>query len=248
MQMQKYVAELIGTFLLVFLGTSAIVGFGGAFDATGAPTVGFLGIALTFGLTLAVLAYTLGPVSGGHFNPAVTIALTAARRFNARDAGPYIVVQIIGAILASAVLYFIASGTGVWTPASGLGQTTFAATMSIPAAVLAEVVLTFVLVWTILTVTERSFATPAFAGLAIGLALAVIHFAGIAFTGASVNPARSIGPAVFIGQVAPLAISQLWVYLVAPIVGGLLATGAYTALGMASAAPTEETTTTRARA
>jgi aquaporin Z len=247
MQVQKYVAELIGTFLLVFMGTSAIVGFGGAF-ANGAPTVGFVGIALTFGLTLAVLAYTLGPISGGHFNPAVTIALTAARRFNVKDLVPYVVVQVIGGVLAAGLLYTIASGVPGWTIASpgGLGATTFGA-LSLTSALLAEIVLTFVLVWTILTVTEKNFTTPAFAGLAIGLALLVIHFAGIAFTGASVNPARSIGPAIFVGG---QALTQLWVYLVAPIIGGLIATGAYTALGMAS--PSEDsnpnTTGRKARA
>lgn len=245
MQVQKYVAELIGTFLLVFIGTSAIVGFGGAFAGTPAvATVGFLGIALAFGLTLAVLAYTLGPISGGHFNPAVTIALTASRRFAARDALPYIVVQVIGAIIASGLLWFIASGVPGWNIASpgGLGQTTFG-TMAVASAFLAELVLTFVLVWTILTVSERNFTTPAFAGLAIGLALAVIHFAGIAFTGASVNPARSIGPAIFVGGVA---VSQLWLYIVAPIVGGLIAVGAYTALGVSQDTPTTETNTSRA--
>lgn len=246
MQMQKYVAELIGTFLLVFIGTSAFVGFGGAF-AGATATIGYLGIALAFGLTLTVLFYTLGPVSGGHFNPAVTIALTAARRFGAKDAVPYIVVQVIGAIIASAVLWVIASGVPGWTIASpgGLGQNTFNPGMAIVSVLLAEIVLTFVLVWTVLTVTEKNYTTPAFAGLAIGVSLLVIHLAGIAFTSAGVNPARSIGPAIFIGGAA---LTQLWVYLVAPIVGGLLAAGAYTALGMASETAEKAKATTRARA
>src|SRR5437667_8733901 len=118
---REYVAELIGTFLLVFLGTSAIVAFGGAFS-NGAPTIGYVGIALTFGFSLVVLAYTLGPVSGGHFNPAVTIGLVAARRQPVRDLVPYIVSQIVGAILASGLLYLIASGKPGWTlAANGLG-------------------------------------------------------------------------------------------------------------------------------
>lgn len=234
MQTQKYVAELIGTFLLVFLGTSTIVGFGGAF-AGGAASVGYLGIALAFGLTLAVLVYTLGPISGGHFNPAVTIGLVAARRTSAKDAVPYIVVQVIGAVIASAVLWVIASGVPGWTINSpgGLGATTFGG-LTVTSALLAEIVLTFVLVWTVLAVTEKQFANAALGPLAIGLTLAVIHFAGLAFTGSGVNPARSIGPAVFVGG---MAVTQLWVYIVAPIVGGALAAGAYTALGMAAEAP-----------
>jgi aquaporin Z len=245
MQTQKYVAELIGTFLLVFVGTSAIVGLGGAFAGTPAvATVGFLGIALAFGLTLTVLAYTLGPISGGHFNPAVTIGLVAARRHSAKDLVPYVVVQVIGAILASAVVWVIASGVPGWTIASpgGLGQNSFGL-LAIPSAVLAEVVLTFVLVWTVLSVTEKNYVHPAFSGLAIGLALTVIHLAGLGFTSAGVNPARSIGPAIFVGGAA---LNQLWVFIVAPIVGGLVAAGAYTALGTAS--ETKSPTPSKARA
>ena len=233
MQTQKYVAELIGTFLLVFLGTSAIVGF-----ATGAPTLAFLGIALAFGLTLTVLAYTLGPISGGHFNPAVTIGLAAARRFNTKDVVPYVVVQIIGAVLASAVLWVIASGVPGWSIASpgGIGQNSYGA-MSLTSALLGEVVLTFVLVWTVLSVTEKNYANSAFGGLAIGLALVVIHLAGLGFTSAGVNPARSIGPAIFAGGVA---LQQLWVFIVAPFVGGLVAAGVYNAVNN----PTTSTSTT----
>lgn len=234
MQTQKYVAELIGTFLLVFLGTSTIVGFGGAF-AGGAASVAYLGIALAFGLTLAVLVYTLGPISGGHFNPAVTIGLVAARRANAKDAVPYIVVQVIGAVIASAVLWVIASGVPGWTIASagGLGQNSFGG-MSITSALLGEIVLTFVLVWTVLAVTEKNFSTPVFAGLAVGFALLIIHLAGLGLTSTGVNPARSIAPAIFVGGAA---LTQLWVFIVGPIVGGLVAAGAYTALGMAAETP-----------
>jgi aquaporin Z len=228
MQTKKYVAELIGTFLLVFLGTSAIVAI-----ADGVATVGYLGIALAFGLTRAVLAYTLGPVSGGHFNPAVTIGLVAARRHPARDLVPYILVQTIGAALASAVLCVIASGVhGRIIESSGsLGQNSCSALLT-TAVVVAEIVLTFVLVWTVLAVPDKSYAYgaytvhSAFGGLAIGLSLLVIHFAGIGFSSGGVNPARSIGPALFIGGTA---LSQLWVFVGGPIVGGLIAAGAYTA-------------------
>jgi aquaporin Z len=234
MRIKKYAAELIGTFLLVFLGTSTIVAFGGAFTDR-AATVGYIGIALAFGLTLTVLAYALGPVSGGHFNPAVTIGLVAARRHPARDLVPYIVVQIVGAVAASAVLYVIASGVPGRTIASpgGLGQNTYDG-LRVTSALVAEVVLTFVLVWTVLAVTDRSYPYTAFGGLAIGLALLVIHLAGIGFSSAGVNPARSIGPALFVGGTA---LSQLWVFIVAPIVGGLIAAGVYAALGITHEAP-----------
>ncbi|HEX9313862.1 MAG TPA: aquaporin [Actinomycetota bacterium] len=229
---RKYVAELIGTFLLVFLGTSAIVAFGGAFS-NGAPTIGYVGIALTFGFSLVVLAYTLGPVSGGHFNPAVTIGLVAARRHPVRDLVPYIVSQIVGAILASGLLYLIASGKPGWTLASGLGQNSYG-TLAAGSALAAEAVLTFVLVFVVLSVTEKSYPYTASGGLAIGLALLAIHLAGIGFSSASVNPARAIGPAVFVGGTA---LSQLWVFIVAPIVGGLIAAGVYVGLRLLHEAP-----------
>lgn len=239
MQTQKYAAELIGTFLLVFLGTAAIVGF-----STGAPAVAFLGIALAFGLTLVALVYTLGPISGAHFNPAVTIGLAAARRFNTKDVLPYIVVQVIGAALASAVLWVIASGVPGWSINSpgGLGQNSYGA-LAVPSAILAEVVLTFVLVWTVLSVTDKGYQYSAFGGLAIGIALIVIHLAGLGFTSAGVNPARSIGPAIF---TQGAALSQLWVFIVAPIVGGLVAAGAYTAIATPNETSSPSSSMTRA--
>jgi aquaporin Z len=230
---KKYVAEVIGTFLLVFLGTSAIVAFGGAF-ANGVPTIGYVGIAFAFGLTLTVLAYTLGPVSGGHFNPAVTIALVAARRHPVRDLVPYVVSQIVGAILASGLLYLISSGKPGWSLASGLGQNSYGS-LAVGSALVAEAVLTFVLVYVVLSVTEKSYPYTAFGGLAIGVALLVIHLAGIGFSSASVNPARAIGPAVFVGGTA---LSQLWVFIVAPLVGGLIAAGIYVALRLPHGGPT----------
>src|SRR5712691_351832 len=230
---RKYVAELIGTFLLVFLGTSAIVAFGGAFT-NGVATVGYIGIALAFGLTLTVLAYTLGPVSGGHFNPAVTIGLVAGRRHPVRDLVPYIVSQIVGAILASGLLYLIASGRPGWTVASGLGQNSYG-TLAVGSALVAETVLTFVLVFVVLSVTDTSYPYTAFGGLAIGVALLAIHLAGIGFSSSGVNPARSIGPAIFVGGTA---LRQLWVFIVAPIVGGLIAAGVYAALRLPHGAPT----------
>jgi len=238
---KKYVAELIGTFLLVFLGTSAIVALGGAF-ANGVPTIGYVGIALTFGFSLVVLAYTFGPVSGGHFNPAVTIALVAARRHPVRDLLPYIVSQIVGAILASGLLYLIASGRPGWTIASnGLGQNSYG-TLAVGSALGIEMVLTFVLVFVVLSVTEKSYPYTASGGLAIGLALLGIHLAGIGFSSSSVNPARAIGPALFVGGTA---LSQLWVFIVAPIVGGLIAAGVYTAVRLTHEAPAVSEEVTR---
>jgi aquaporin Z len=229
---RKYVAELLGTFLLVFLGTSAIVAFGGAFT-NGVATVGYIGIALTFGLTLTVLVYILGPVSGGHFNPAVTIGLVAARRHPARDLVPYIASQVVGAILASGLLYLIASGRPGWTLASGLGQNSYAS-LSVASALVAEAVLTFVLVFVVLSVTDKSYPYTAFGGLAIGVALLAIHLAGIGFSSSGVNPARSIGPAIFVGGTA---LRQLWVFIVAPLVGGLIAAGVSLALRLPQGAP-----------
>jgi aquaporin Z len=229
---RKYVAELIGTFLLVFIGTSAVVAFGGPFS-NGVATVGYVGIALAFGLTLVVLAYTLGPVSGGHFNPAVIIGLVAARRHPVRDLVPYIASQIVGAVLASGLLYLIASGKPGWTIASGLGQNSFG-TLAVASALAAETVFTFVLVFVVLSVTEKSYPYTAFGGLAIGVALLAIHLADIGWSGSGVNPARSIGPAVFVGGTA---LSQLWVFIVAPIVGGLIAAGVYVGLRLVHEAP-----------
>ncbi len=193
-----------------------------------------MGIALAFGLTLTVLAYTLGPVSGGHFNPAVTIGLVAARRHPARDLVPYIVSQIVGAVLASGLLYLIASARPGWTFASGLGQNSYG-TLSVASALVAEMVLTFVLVFVVLSVTDKSYPYIAFGGLAIGVSLLAIHLAGIGFSSSGVNPARSIGPAIFVGGTA---LRQLWVFIVAPIVGGLIAAGVSIALRLPQGAPT----------
>lgn len=243
METQKYVAELVGTFLLVFVGASAIVALGG-FAANGAATIGYLGVALAFGLTLAVLVYTLGPISGGHFNPAVTIALAAARRFNAKDIVPYVVVQVIGAIIAAGVVFVIASGQPGWTLAApgGLGETTFGS-LAVGSAFVAELVLTFVLVWTVLAVTERNFQHAALGPLAIGLALLAIHIAGLGFTGASVNPARSLGPALLVGGTA---LNSVWLYIVAPIIGGLVASGLYMVVAAPERAPTKAKAIARA--
>jgi aquaporin Z len=237
---KRYVAELVGTFLLVFLGTSAVVAFGGAF-ANGVPTVGYLGIALAFGLTLLVLASTLGPVSGGNFNPAVIIGLVAARRHPVRDLVPYIVSQIVGAVLASGLLYLIASGRPGWslTGPGGLGQNSYGAA-SAASALGGEIVLTFALVFIVLSVTEKSYPYTSFGALAIGFALLITQLVGIGLGSSGENPARSIGPALFVGGTA---LSELWVFIVGPMVGGLVAAGAYGAFrGTQNAPPPSEET------
>jgi aquaporin Z len=242
METQKYLAELIGTFLLVFVGTSTVVAVGGA-TVLGIAGVGYLAIALAFGLTLAVLAYTLGPVSGGHFNPAVTLGLVVARRHNSKDALPYIVAQIIGAVLASVVLLVVTQGVPAAT-ATHLGANTFSIGMG--GAALLEVVLTFVLVWTVLSVTEKSYPYTAFGGLIIGLALTVIHLAGIGLSGAGVNPARSLGPALLTGFGGLTASAFGVVYLVAPIIGGIVAAGLYNAVFTSAPSASAAGTTTEA--
>jgi aquaporin Z len=239
-QTKKYVAELVGTFLLVFLGTSTIAAFGGAF-ANGVPTVGYLGIALAFGLALTVVAYTLGPASGGNFNPAVTIGLVVIRRHPARELVPYILSQVVGAVLASGLLYLIASGRPGWSLAGpgGLGQNSYGASGA-ASALGGEIVLTFALVFIVLSVTEKSYPYTAFGGLAMGIALLVTQLVGLGLGSSGENPARSIGPALFAGGTA---LSQLWVFIVGPIVGGLAAAGAYGAFRGAQNAPppSEET-------
>jgi aquaporin Z len=212
----KLLSEFLGTFWLVFGGCGSAV-LAGAFPSFG---IGFVGVSLAFGLTVLSGAYAFGPISGGHFNPAVSIGLWAGGRFPARHVLPYVVAQVAGAIVAAAVLYYIASGK----PGFELGR--FAANgyaehspggYSLAAAILTELVMTFMFVIVILGTTHHR-APVGFAGLAIGLALTLIHLVSIPVTATSVNPARSTGPAVFVGG---WALAQLWVFWVAPIAGAL---------------------------
>jgi aquaporin Z len=216
---KKLTAEVIGTFILVFFGCGAAV--------IGGTAIGFTGISLAFGLAIVAAAYGLGAISGAHLNPAVSFGMVAAGRMSIRDAISYSIAQIIGALLAAGVLYLIASGSTGWT--GGLGAngygTGYLGEYSLTAALMFEVVMTFLFVTVILGATGSGSA-PGFAGLAIGLTLAAIHLVGINVTGVSVNPARSIGPALFSGG---SALTQLWVFIVAPLVGGLLAGALYKA-------------------
>ncbi|MBV8726027.1 MAG: aquaporin Z [Candidatus Eremiobacteraeota bacterium] len=211
-------AEFFGTFWLVFGGCGSAV-LAAAFPQLG---IGFAGVALAFGLTLLTMAYTIGPISGCHINPAVTFGLFLAKRFPGRDVIPYWIAQILGAIVAAGVLYWIASGK----PGFVAGQ--FASNgydalspghYGMASALVAEIVLTFVFLMVILGATERR-APVGFAGLAIGLVLTLIHLISIPIDNTSVNPARSTGPAIFAGG-AELA--QLWLFWIAPLIGGGLA-------------------------
>ncbi|MCD7101704.1 aquaporin Z [Pseudoclavibacter sp. 13-3] len=211
-------AEFLGTFLLVFGGTGAAV-----LAATVDHGIGYLGVALAFGLTVVVGAYAFGPVSGGHFNPAVTIGLAAAGRFSWKHVLPYVVAQIVGGIVGSAVLLVIASGRAGFSLSDGFATNGYGAHSPegygmLPAFVI-EFVLTAVFLYVIIGVTGKR-AAAGFAPLAIGLTLALIHLISIPVTNTSVNPARSIAPAIFVGGDA---LVQLWLFILAPILGAIFA-------------------------
>jgi len=222
----KLLAEAIGTFWLVFGGTGAAV-LAAGFPQLG---IGFVGVSLAFGLTVLTLAYAAGHVSGAHFNPAVSVGMATAGRFPWKDVGPYVIAQLVGAVLASAVLYFIATGK----PGAEIGG--FAANgygahspggYGLAAALVIEVVLTAGFLIVILGSTHRN-APAGFAPLAIGLALTLIHLISIPVTNTSVNPARSTAPALFVGG---WAIDQLWLFWLAPIAGAILGALIYLAFG-----------------
>src|SRR5215813_3442883 len=215
----KLAAEFLGTFWLVLGGCGSAV-LAAAFPQVG---IGLLGVSLAFGLTVLTMAYAVGHVSGGHFNPAVTVGLCAAHRFLAKDVVPYIVAQVVGAICGAAILYFIASGKAGFSTSSGFAANGYdlysPGGYSLGAALITEFVMTFMFVIVILGATHPRAATG-FAGIAIGLTLTLILLVSIPVTNASVNPARSTGPALFVGG---WALSQLWLFWVAPIAGALAA-------------------------
>ena len=218
--MKAYLAELVGTFVLVLGGVVAAVLAG--------SHIGFAGVALAFGLALLAMVYTIGPISGCHINPAVTLGLFLAGKFPAGRIAGYWIAQIIGGIIAAGVLYLIASGQPHFDPvASGFGSDGYGARspgqFSMTAAFICEVVMTAFLVLTVLGSTDVR-APVGFAGLAIGLVLTLIHLVSIPVTNTSVNPARSIGPALFAGGAA---IGQLWLFIIAPLIGAALAAGIY---------------------
>ena len=223
---KRAMAELFGTFWLVFGGCGAAI-FAAAFPSLG---IGFAGVALAFGLTVLTMVYAVGHISGGHFNPAVSLGLVVGKRFPASDLLPYIIAQVVGAIAAAGVLFVIASGKAGFDVHAGFASNGYGAHSpggySALAAFVAEVVLTAFFLIVIMGATDDR-APKGFAGLAIGLCLTLIHLVCIPITNTSVNPARSTGPAIFAGG---WAISQLWMFWVAPLIGGALGGGIYVAL------------------
>ena len=223
--MKKYLAELVGTFVLTFLGCGAAVSLGcDTAHIAGTPAV--VGTALAFGLAVVAMAYTIGGISGCHINPAITLGCFLTKRIGFKDCAMYMVFQVIGAILAGCLLcymYGCDSSLGANNLQSleeiGKGQ------VSVTTGLVAEIVLTALFVLVVLGATAKAnLGTGNFAGLAIGLSLILIHLVGIHFTGTSVNPARSIGPAIFAGGEAGVeALKNLWIFIVGPFVGGALA-------------------------
>ena len=215
----KLLAEFIGTFWLVLGGCGSAV-LAAAFPAVG---IGLLGVSFAFGLTVLTGAYALGPISGGHFNPAVSIGLCAGGRFPANQLLGYIVAQVFGAIVGAGVLYLIASGKADFSLAGGFASNGYGehspGKYSLLAGIVSEVVMTFMFLIVILGATHQR-STAGAAGLVIGQALTLIHLVSIPVTNTSVNPARSTGPAIFVGG---WALEQLWVFWVAPIVGAVIA-------------------------
>jgi len=217
--LRKLIAEFIGTFWLVLGGCGSAV-LAASFPEVG---IGLTGVSLAFGLTVLTAAYSLGPISGGHFNPAVTLGLWAGGRFPAKHIGPYMLIQVTGAIAAAGVLYAIASGRPGFDVAAGFAANGYGehspGGYGLGSALITEVVMTFMFVLVILGATHTR-APVGFAGLAIGLALTLVHLISIPVTNTSVNPARSTGQALFVGG---WAIGQLWLFWLAPLLGGSIA-------------------------
>lgn len=212
---KKYLAELIGTFALVFIGCGSAVIAG--------EKIGFLGIALAFGVTVLVMVYAIGPISGCHVNPAITVSMLVAGKIKIKDTIAYIISQCLGAVLAAYVLLIIASGrAGYMLSINGLGQNGYGAHSpmgySLASCFIAEIIFTALFLFVIFGSTSKD-ASKGFAGIAIGLSLTLLHLVGIPITGLSVNPARSLGPALFVGGDA---LAQLWLFWVAPLIGGII--------------------------
>jgi aquaporin Z len=223
---KRAAAEFFGTFWLVFGGCGSAV-ISAAYPGLG---IGFLGVALAFGLTVVVMVFALGHISGGHLNPAISLGLVVGKRFPASDLIPYIVAQVVGAIAAAGVLYVIASGKEGFSLSGGFASNGYGehspGGYSLVACLVAEIVLTFVFLLVVMGSTDRR-APQGFAALAIGLCLTGIHLVGIPVTNLSVNPARSTGPALFVGG---WAVQQLWLFWLAPLIGGALGGGVYRAI------------------
>jgi len=244
LDLRKCCAEAIGTFWLTFAGCGSAV-IAAAFPDVG---IGLLGVALAFGLSVVTMAYAIGHISGCHLNPAVTVGLAAGGRFPVNGIGPYVVAQLIGAIVAAVVLYVIARGAPGFELASGFAANGYGehspGRYGLVSAFVAELVLTMMFLFIIMGVTHGR-APVGFAPLAIGLALTLIHLVSIPVTNTSVNPARSTGPALFVGG---WALAQLWLFWVAPLIGGALGGMLYRWLSEEPAAQVTGSVTPRAPA
>lgn len=219
--MKKYLAEMIGTMVLVIMGCGSAI-FAGDMAGAVSSGVGTLGVALAFGLSVVAMAYTIGGVSGCHINPAITLGVLLSGRMKGKEAGMYMLFQVIGAIIGSAILYLLVS-TGSHNGPTTTGANSFGDDMMLQAFI-AEAVFTFIFVLVVLGSTDSDKGAGNLAGLAIGLTLVLVHIVCIPITGTSVNPARSIGPALFQGGEA---LSQLWLFIVAPFVGAALSAGVW---------------------
>lgn len=215
--MKKYLAEMVGTMVLVLMGCGAAVSLG--CTPTAADTV--VGTALAFGLSVVAMAYAIGGISGCHINPAITLGVYLSGRMSGKDAINYVIYQCIGGVIGAALLYLLTTAAGlVGTGANDLQAINDVQQISVWGGLAAEVVFTFVFVLVVLGVTAKTNVNGALGGLAIGLALTLVHLACIRYTGTSVNPARSIGPALFQGGTA---LAHLWIFIVGPLAGGALA-------------------------
>jgi aquaporin Z len=232
--LRRSIAELCGTFWLVLGGCGSAV-MAGSFAGLG---IGLTGIALAFGLSVLTMAYALGPISGGHFNPAISVGLWVGGRFPGRDVPAYIAAQVFGALMAGAVLYGIASGAPAFELSKGFASNGYGAHSpggyALPSAALCEIVLTAGFLLVVMGSTDPKRSAPGFGPLAIGLALTLIHLISIPVTNTSVNPARSTGVAVFAGG---WALRQLWMFWIAPLAGGVIGGVAYRALAEPRARP-----------
>lgn len=214
---RKLLAEAIGTMVLVLMGCGSAVFNGGATSVAAVLT-----IAVAFGLSVVGMAYTVGMASGCHINPAITLGVWLSGRMSGKEAGAYMVAQVVGALVGSSILYAISSSMGI----SGTGANGYGEGMMVP-ALIAEIVFTFIFVLVVLGTTSKDSSAPKFAGLIIGLTLILVHIVCIPITGTSVNPARSIAPALFAGGEA---LSQLWLFIVAPFIGAALSAGVWKCL------------------
>ena len=219
--MKKYLCEFIGTAVLVLFGCGTAVVTGGLTAGLGAGTFGVLTIAMAFGLSIVAMAYVIGNISGCHINPAVSLAMLINKKMDVKDFIGYVIAQVIGAIAGIGILYAIGSWSNLGVDslgANGFGDASFVG-LNMGGAILVEIILTFVFIYTILGVTSDE-KKSSVAGIVIGLTLAFVHIIGIPLTGTSVNPARSLAPAIFLGGEA---LKQVWVFIVAPFVGSAIA-------------------------